>query len=362
MRTGRPTTPIELSSEEERTLKGWTRRLKSAQALALRSRIVLLCAEGRANSEVAELLRVTKQTVGKWRGRFLLRRLDGLLDEPRPGAPRRIADEKIEAVVTRTLESMPRNATHWSTRSMAEASGLSHMTVKRIWSAFGLEPHRVETFKLSTDPLFVDKVRDIVGLYLAPPDRALVLCVDEKSQIQALDRSQPVLPMRPGQAERRSHDYKRHGTTTLFAALDTETGKVIGECHRRHRSIEFRKFLDTIDQAVPAGLDVHLIMDNYGTHKTVLIRRWLARRPRFHVHFTPTSASWINMVERFFAMLTDKQIRRGVHRSTRMLEKAIRDYLNLHNQSPRPFCWTKSADEILSSVARFCQRTSVTGH
>lgn len=362
MRTGRPTTPIELSSEEERALKGWTRRLKSAQSLALRSRIVLLCAEGRTNGAVAEQLRVTKQTVGKWRGRFLLRRLDGLLDEPRPGAPRRIADEKIEAVVTRTLESMPRNATHWSTRSMAEVSGLSHMTVKRIWGAFGLEPHRVETFKLSTDPLFVDKVRDIVGLYLAPPDRALVLCVDEKSQIQALDRSQPVLPMRPGQAERRSHDYKRHGTTTLFAALDTESGKVIGECHRRHRSIEFRKFLDTIDQAVPAKLDVHLIMDNYGTHKTVLIRRWLARRPRFHVHFTPTSASWINMVERFFAMLTDKQIRRGVHRSTRMLETAIRDYLNLHNQSPKPFCWTKSADEILSSVARFCQRTSVTGH
>jgi transposase len=362
MRTGRPTTPIELSSEEERALKGWTRRLKSAQALVLRSRIVLLCAEGRTNSEVAGLLRVTKQTVGKWRGRFLLRRLDGLLDEPRPGAPRRIGDEEIEAVVTRTLESMPRGATHWSTRSMAEASGLSHMTVKRIWGAFGLEPHRVETFKLSTDPLFVDKVRDIVGLYLAPPDRALVLCVDEKSQIQALDRSQPVLPMRPGQAERRSHDYKRHGTTTLFAALDTESGKVIGECHRRHRSIEFRKFLDTIDQAVPADLDVHLIMDNYGTHKTVLIRRWLARRPRFHVHFTPTSASWINMVERFFALLTDKQIRRGIHRSTRMLEKAIRDYLNLHNQSPRPFCWTKSADEILSSVARFCQRTSVTGH
>jgi len=293
---------------------------------------------------------------------FLVRRVDGLLDEPRPGAPRQIGDEEIEAVVTRTLESTPRDATHWSTRSMAEASGLSHMTVKRIWSAFGLKPHRVDTFKLSTDPLFVDKVRDIVGLYLAPPDRALVLCVDEKSQIQALDRTQPVLPMRPGQAERRSHDYKRHGTTTLFAALDTESGKVIGECHRRHRSIEFRKFLDTIDQSVPAELGVHMIMDNYGTHKTLLIRRWLARRSRFHVHFTPTSASWINMVERFFALLTDKQIRRGVHRSTRMLEKAIRDYLDLHNQSPKPFCWTKSADEILSSVARFCQRTSVTGH
>ena len=362
MRTGRPTEPVVLSNEEKAALEGWTRRRKSAQALSLRARIVLECAGGQTNSEVAATLRVTKQTVGKWRSRFLRKRLDGLLDEPRPGAPRQIGDEQIEAVVTRTLESAPRDATHWSTRSMAEASGLSHMTVKRIWQAFGLEPHRVDTFKLSTDPLFVDKVRDIVGLYLNPPDRALVLSVDEKSQIQALDRSQPVLPMRAGQAERRSHDYIRHGTTTLFAALDTETGHVIGECHRRHRSIEFRKFLDRIDEAVPAELDVHLIMDNYGTHKTVLIRRWLAKRPRFHVHFTPTSASWINMVERFFAMLTEKQIRRGVHRSTRKLEQAIRDYLKIHNESPRPFCWTKSADEILASVARFCQRTSVTGH
>ena len=245
---------------------------------------------------------------------------------------------------------------------MAEVCGLSHMTVKRIWAAFGLEPQRVETFKLSTDPLFVDKVRDIVGLYMDPPDRALVLSVDEKSQIQALDRSQPVLPMRPGQPERRSHDYKRYGTTTLFAALDTETGRVIGECHRRHRSVEFRKFLDTIDDTVAAELDVHLIMDNYGTHKTALIKRWLARRPRFHIHFTPTSASWINMVERFFAALTEKQIRRGVHRSTKKLEQAIRAYLKLHNESPKPFCWTKSADEILASVSRFCQRTSVTEH
>ena len=244
---------------------------------------------------------------------------------------------------------------------MAKASGLSHMTVQRIWQAFGLEPHRVETFKLSSDPLFVDKVRDIVGLYMNPPDRALVLSVDEKSQIQALDRSQPVLPMRRGQAERRSHDYSRHGTTTLFAALDNGTGGVIGECHRRHRPIEFRKFPDIIDAAVPPALDVHLIMDNYGTHKTVLIRRWLSRRPRVHVHFTPTSASWLNMVERFFAALTEKQIRRGVHRSTRKLESAIKDYLKLHNEAPKPFCWTKSADEILASVTRFCQRTSVTG-
>lgn len=362
MRTGRPTEPVVLLADEKATLEGWTRRRKSAQALALRARIVLECASGKSNSNVAAVLRVTKQTVGKWRARFLVNRLDGLLDEPRPGAPRRIGDDKIDAVVTQTLESAPRNATHWSTRSMAEVSGLSHMTVKRIWAAFGLEPQRVETFKLSTDPLFVDKVRDIVGLYMDPPDRALVLSVDEKSQIQALDRSQPVLPMRPGQAERRSHDYKRYGTTTLFAALDTETGQVIGECHRRHRSVEFRKFLDTIDDSVPSELAVHLIMDNYGTHKTALIRRWLAKRPRFHVHFTPTSASWINMVERFFAALTEKQIRRGVHRSTKKLEQAIRDYLKLHNESPRPFRWTKSADEILASVSRFCQRTSVTGH
>ena len=362
MRTGRPTEPLVLGGEEIATLEGWTRRRKSAQALALRARIVLGCASGKSNSDLAGMLRITKQTVGKWRARFLTNRLDGLLDEPRPGAPRRIGDEKIDAVVTQTLESAPRDATHWSTRSMAEACGLSHMTVKRIWAAFGLEPQRVETFKLSTDPLFVDKVRDIVGLYMDPPDRALVLSVDEKSQIQALDRSQPVLPMRPGQAERRSHDYKRYGTTTLFAALDTETGRVIGECHRRHRSVEFRKFLDTIDDTVAAELDVHLIMDNYGTHKTALIKRWLAKRPRFHVHFTPTSASWINMVERFFAALTEKQIRRGVHRSTKKLEQAIRAYLKLHNESPKPFCWTKSADEILASVSRFCQRTSVTGH
>ena len=362
MRTGRPTEALVLGGDEKATLEGWTRRRKSAQALVLRARIVLECASGKSNSDVAAILRVTRQTVGKWRARFLLNRLDGLLDEPRPGAPRRIGDEKIDAVVTQTLESAPRDATHWSTRSMAEVCGLSHMTVKRIWAAFGLEPQRVETFKLSTDPLFVDKVRDIVGLYMDPPDRALVLSVDEKSQIQALDRSQPVLPMRPGQPERRSHDYKRYGTTTLFAALDTETGRVIGECHRRHRSVEFRKFLDTIDDTVAAELDVHLIMDNYGTHKTALIKRWLAKRPRFHIHFTPTSASWINMVERFFAALTEKQIRRGVHRSTKKLEQAIRAYLRLHNESPKPFCWTKSADEILASVSRFCQRTSVTGH
>lgn len=354
--------PIELSVEEKSELEGWTRRQKSAQSLALRARIVLRCADGQPNSEVARFFRVSRQTVIKWRRRFVERRLDGLLDEPRPGAPRKIGDEQIKAIVTQTLESTPRGATHWSTRSMAEACGLSHASVQRIWKAFGLQPHRVDTFKLSTDPLFVEKVRDIVGLYMNPPERALVLSVDEKSQIQALNRTQPVLPMQPGQPERRSHDYIRHGTTTLFAALDTATGSVIGECHRRHRATEFRKFLDTIDKSVPADLDVHIIMDNYGTHKTVMIRNWFAKRPRFHAHFTPTSSSWINMVERFFAALTDKQIRRGIHRSTQQLEKAIREYLHIHNEAPKPFCWTKSADDILASVVRFCERTSVTGH
>jgi transposase len=300
--------------------------------------------------------------VGKWRARFVARRLDGLLDEPRPGAPRRITDAQVEAVVRETLEATPRDATHWSTRSMAARSGLSQTTIRRIWHAFALQPHRTETFKLSRDPLFIDKVRDIVGLYLAPPDKALVLCVDEKAQIQALDRTQPLLPMRPGQVDRRTHDYRRHGTTSLFAALEVKTGTVLGECHRRHRSIEFRKFLDTIDTAVPAELAVHLVLDNYGTHKTALIRRWLAKRPRFHLHFTPTGASWLNLVERWFALLTEKQLRRGVHRSTRELETAIKRYLAITNAAPTPFVWTKTADEILESVARFCRRTSGSGH
>jgi transposase len=353
---------LKVSAEERATLERWVRRRSSAQALALRAGIVLDCASGMNNTVVARRRRVSKQMVGKWRTRFVCQRVAGLLDEPRCGAPRTVEDGQIEAVIVRTLESLPRDATHWSTRAMAEASGLSHMTVQRIWKAFGLEPHRSETFKLSTDPQFVEKVRDIVGLYLNPPERALVLCLDEKTQIQALDRSQPVLPMRSGQAERRSHDYLRHGTTSLFAALDAKTGKVLGDMHRRHRSVEFRKFLDSIEEAVPAGLEVHLILDNYGTHKTVLIRRWLAKRPHYHLHFTPTGASWINLVERFFALLTEKQIRRGVHRSTRELEQAIRHYLDTYNQTAKPFVWTKTADQILASVARFCQRTSVTGH
>ena len=362
MRTGRPKAELVVSAEERVTLERWVGRPKSAQALALRAGIVLDCGSGMSNTAVARRRRISKQMVGKWRSRFVRHRVAGLLDEPRCGAPRTVEDAHIEAVIVRTLESVPRDATHWSTRSMAEASGLSHMTVQRIWKAFGLEPHRSKTFKLSTDPQFVEKVRDIVGLYLAPPERGLVLCLDEKTQIQALDRSQPVLPMRPGQAERRSHDYLRHGTTTLFAALDAKTGKVLGGLHHRHRSIEFRKFLDRIEAAVPAGLDVHLILNNYGTHKTALIRQWLAKRPHYHVHFTPTSASWINLVERFFALLTEKQIRRGIHRSTRELEQAIRHYLDTYNETAKPFVWTKTADQILASVARFCQRTSVTGH
>jgi transposase len=330
--------------------------------LALRARIVLACAEGRDNTEVAAEVGVTHQTVGKWRRRFIDRRLDGLLDEPRPGGPRRIGDAQIEQVIVKTLESKPRDATHWSTRSMAKATGLSQSTISRIWRAFALQPHRSETFKLSSDPLFVEKVRDVVGLYLNPPEKALVLAVDEKSQIQALDRSQPLLPMRPGQPERRTHDYVRHGTTSLFAALDVASGRVIGQLYRRHRSIEFQKFLETIDANVPRSLDVHLILDNYGTHKTPRIHRWLARHPRFHLHFTPTGASWLNLVERWFATLSEKQIRRGAHRSTRELEAAIRHYLAVHNEDPKPFVWTKTADQILESVARFCKRISDSGH
>ncbi len=354
--------PLSLTTEERQTLEGWRRRHTTAQSLARRAHVVLLCAEGKTNIEVAAASGLSRISVGKWRARFLEGRVDALLDEPRPGAPRKITDADVERVVTKTLESTPKDATHWSTRSMARESGMSQTAISRIWRAFSLQPHRTETFKLSNDPLFVDKVRDIVGLYLDPPERALVLCVDEKSQIQALDRTQPLLPMRPGQAERRSHDYVRHGTTTLFAALDVRSGRVIGSCHRRHRAREFKKFLETIDAAVPADLDVHLILDNYTTHKTATIRRWLVKRPRYHLHFTPTYASWINLVERWFATLTEKKIRRGVHRSVARLEADIASYVACNNAVPKPFAWTKSADEILASVARYCERTSNSGH
>lgn len=362
MPRGRPKMPLELRDDQRQDLERWVRRPKTAQALALRSRIILEAATGATNQEVARKLGVTGNTVGKWRRRFVTRGVDGLFDEPRPGTPRKLSDADVERVITLTLESLPRDATHWSTRSMAKASGMSQSAVARIWRAFALQPHRVETFKLSSDPLFVEKVRDIVGLYLSPPEKAVVLCVDEKSQIQALDRTQPLLPLRPGQPERRTHDYRRAGTTSLFAALDTATGKVIGKCFRRHRSVEFRRFLDVVDRSVPEGVDVHLVLDNYGTHKTALIHRWLVKRPRFHLHFTPTSASWLNLVERWFALLSEKQIRRGTHRSTWELETAIKSYLETYNEDPRPFIWTKTADQILDNLRRFCQRTSDSGH
>lgn len=354
--------PLTVEPPEQVQLTAWSRRPKTAQGLAVRARIVLLASQGVSNSDIARQLPVTLRTVGKWRQRYLDLGLDGLLDEPRPGTSRKLSDRDVERVLARTLESQPEAATHWSTRDMAKACGLSQSSVSRIWRAFSLAPHRSETFKLSKDPLFIEKVRDIVGLYLAPPERALVLCVDEKSQIQALDRTAPLLPMRPGQIERRTHDYARHGTTTLFAALNAKSGKLIGQTQRHHRSVEFRNFLDTIEKNVPAELDIHLILDNYGTHKTQLIRAWLVKRPRFHLHFTPTSASWLNLVERWFAMLTDKQLRRGVHRSTRELENAIHQYIHHNNRDPKPFIWHKTADQILDSVARFCVRTSDSGH
>ena len=360
--SGRPKAQLVLSQSEREQLVALTMRRKTAQALALRARIVLACAEGTHNKVVAVRQRVTPQTVSKWRARFVEHRLDGLLDAPRPGAPRTIDDVRVDTVIAKTLESVPAGATHWSTRSMAREAGLSQTAVSRIWRAFGLQPHRQDTFKLSSDPLFVEKVRDIVGLYLDPPLKAMVLCVDEKSQIQALDRTQPLLPLAPGIPERRTHDYARHGTTTLFAALDIATGEVIGEVHRRHRSSEFLQFLRTIEANVPPQLNIHLVMDNYGTHKTPTIKAWFARHPRLHVHFTPTSASWLNQVERWFATLTQNYIRRGTHRSTRQLEQAIRQYLDIHNANPKPFVWAKSADDILASIERFCLRTSNSRH
>lgn len=357
MRTGRPKAPLIVTDSERQQLISLTHRARTAPHLARRARIVLACADGHDNTTVARRVRVASGTVTKWRARFVANRVDGLYDEARPGTPRKITDAQIENVIVRTLESTPRGATHWSTRGMAKTAGVSHMAIHRVWRAFGLQPHRSETFKLSPDPLLIDKVRDIVGLYMNPPQHAVVLCVDEKSQIQALDRTAPLLPMQPGQAERRTHDYKRHGVTSLFAALDVKTGKVIGEIRRRHRAEEFRRFLDRIDLSVPAHLDVHIIMDNYSTHKTPRIRAWFAKRPRFHVHFTPTYGSWLNLVERWFAELTNKQLRRGVHRSVRELEAAIRAFIEAHNTDGKPFVWTKDADEILASIARFAQRT-----
>ncbi len=347
-----------LTEAERSELTALAGRRSTAQGLAERARIVLAASEGGSCPAIAARLGLHADTVRKWWHRFAADRLEGLRDEPRPGAPRTIDDARIEAVIARTLESLPADGTHWSSRGMARASGLSVSTVQRVWRAFGLQPHRVETFKLSTDPDFVAKVRDMVGLYMAPPERALVLCVDEKSQIQALDRTQPLLPMRPGQIERRSHDYKRHGTTALFAALDIATGRVIGKCYARHRAAEFRRFLDEVEAQLPPGLDIHLVMDNYATHKAPTVKAWLLKRPHWHVHFTPTSASWMNQVERFFALLTERQIRRGVHRSVQALQKAITAFIDAHNTDPEPFRWAKSADHILAAVERFCLRNT----
>lgn len=361
---GRPKAELVLTEEERVELQRLARRRKTAQAIALRARIVLECASGKTNASVSKEFGVTRATVGKWRRRFVERRVDGLQDEARPGVPRTITDEDVERVVTLTLETKPENATHWSTRSMAQRSGLSPSTVGRIWRAFSLQPHRNETFKISEDPYFVEKVRDIVGLYMSPPDHALVLCVDEKSQVQALDRSQPLLPLQPGYTERRTHDYYRHGTTSLFAALDVATGQVIGKCHRRHRHQEFLKFLKHLDQTVEKqpGQEIHLVLDNYATHKTPAVRRWFARHPEYHIHFTPTGASWLNQVERFFAEITNKRIRRSAFKSLPALERAIASYLEEHNHDPKPFRWSADADNILRRVANVCTRISDAGH
>jgi transposase len=354
--------PIELTDDERTQLEAWARRRTSAQALAQRSRIVLLAAEGRKNIEIAAELGVHRPMVTKWRNRFAEHRLDGLTDEPRPGQPRKISDAKVEEVITRTLESTPKNATHWSTRSMAAEVGLTQTAVHRIWKAFGLQPHRQDAWKLSKDPQFIDKVRDVVGLYLNPPERAVVLCVDEKSQIQALDRSAPILPMLPGTPERATHDYKRSGTSSLYAALDLATGKVIGRLHSRHRAIEFKQFLQTLDREVPQHLAVHLVLDNSSTHKTPAIKKWLLAHPRFVLHFTPTSSSWLNLVERWFAELTTKKLRRGTHRSVRQLNADIRAWIDTWNDDPKPFIWTKTADQILESISRYCNRINDSRH
>src|SRR5713226_9347677 len=359
---GRPTARVVLSEEERETLERWARRPKSAQALALRCRIVLAAAAGETNTGIASRLGCSSSTVGKWRGRFARQGLDGLHDEPRPGKPRTITDDDVERVVVTTLEETPADATHWSTRSLAAATGMSQSAVSRIWRAFGLKPHLTESFKLSPDPQFIDKVRDIVGLYLNPPEAAVVLCVDEKSQIQALDRTAPILPLIPGTPERRTHDYRRYGTTNLYAALDLASGNVIADLTSLHRADEFRRFLNLIDKTVPAQLDVHVVVDNSSTHKTPAIQRWLLRHPRFSFHYTPTYSSWLNLVERWFAELTSKWLRRGTHRSVNQLIASIRTWITNWNDDPKPFVWHKTADEILTNLATYCQRISDSGH
>ena len=358
----RPKRELVLTDEERETLERWARRHTTAQALALRCRIVLACAEGGNNIEVAARLGIHDDTVGRWRNRFIDRRLDGLHDEPRPGKPRSISDDDVERLIVKTLEEKPANATHWSTRSMASATGMSQTAVSKIWRAFGLKPHRVDDFKLSPDPLFIDKVRDIVGLYLNPPDAAVVLCVDEKTQVQALDRTAPILPLIPGTPERRTHDYKRNGTTNLYAALDVASGNVIAELTPRHRAVEFQKFLNLIDKSVPEHLDVHVVLDNQSTHKTPSIQRWLLRHPRFTLHFTPTYSSWLNLVERWFAELTTKWLKRGTHHSVKDLVASIRTWIANWNDDPKPYVWHKTADEILDSLASYCRRINDSDH
>ena len=358
-----PVAPVvELSDAERAQLVAWARRAKSANALAMRSRIVLAAADGLSTTAIAERLGIALSSARKWRSRFVTDRLDGLLDEPRPGRPRTVSDEQVEAVITRTLETTPKDATHWSTRSLAAELGLSQSAVSRIWRAFGLQPHRQEAWKLSRDPLFIDKVRDVVGLYLDPPEAAVVLCVDEKSQIQALDRTAPIFPMLPGTPARASHDYRRAGTSSLYAALDIVSGKVIGSLHARHRAIEFKKFLQKIDAEVPADSAVHVVLDNASTHKTPAVRRWLAAHPRFVLHFTPTSSSWLNLVERWFGELTTKKLQRGTHRSVRALNADIRAWIDTWNDNPRPYVWTKTADQILDTIARYCTRINDSQH
>ena len=361
-RPGTHRAEVVLSEDERDMLERWARRPSSAQALAMRCRVVLACAEGGSDGEVAARLGVHRMTVGKWRNRFVADRLDGLHDEPRPGAPRTVSDDDVERVIVKTLEETPREATHWSTRSMAAATGMSQSAISRIWRAFGLKPHLVDEFKLSPDPLFIDKVRDVVGLYLNPPDAAVVLCVDEKTQVQALDRTAPILPLIPGTPERRTHDYKRNGVTNLYAALDVASGNVIADMTPRHRAEEFRRFLNLIDKSVPADLDVHVVLDNVSTHKTPMIQRWLLHHPRFTLHFTPTYSSWLNLVERWFAELTTKWIKRGTHHSVKDLVASIRTWITNWNDQPKPYVWHKTADEILDSLAHYCNRITDSGH
>ena len=363
MKAGRPKQPIVLEEEQLLQLKVISGSRSLPHGLVRRAQIVLMAADGKSNSDIAERLSISKPSVGKWRTRYLKSGIQGLHDELRPGRPRTITDEKVALLVRKTLNTKPKNGTQWSVRTLAnEARGISFKTVNRIWHAFGLQPHRQRHFKLSTDPFFVGKVRDIVGLYLNPPDKAVVLCVDEKTQIQALDRTQPMLPMGLGYVEGVTHDYERHGTTTLFAALDIANGKVISNCKRRHRHQEYLSFIKQVDENVPEDLDVHVVVDNYGTHKHPKVKRWLATHPRWHVHYTPTSASWLNQVEIWFNQITQRAIRRGTFKSVKELIRKIEDYIRHHNSKSHPFVWTATADSILGKIERLCQRISDTRH